>query len=164
MTIRTFDPGDAGPIARIYNHYVLSSTVTFEEAAVTDADMAGRLAENAGAGLPVLVAEADHDIAGFALASRWKGRCAYRFSAEVSVYLAPERLRQGLGSALYGELLPALERHGVHAVIAGIALPSPASVALHEKFGLRQVAHFREVGFKFNQWIDVGYWQRIFES
>jgi phosphinothricin acetyltransferase len=161
MTIRAFEPRDAASVARIYNHYVLTSIVTFEEAAVADSEMAQRLTETTAAGLPAVVAERDRDVIGFAFASKWKGRCAYRHSAEISAYLAAGHAGRGIGSALYDRLLPLLERHGVHAIIAGIALPNPASVALHEKFGLRQVAHFKEVGFKLDQWIDVGYWQRI---
>ena len=79
---------------------------------------------------------------------------------EVTVYVAPGHAGRGIGSRLYGELFPILKTRGIHAVIGGIALPNEASVALHEKFGMRKVAHFEEVGFKFDRWIDVGYWQR----
>ena len=84
----------------------------------------------------------------------------YRFSVEVTVYVAPGHAGRGIGSTLYGELFPMLKTLGIRAVIGGIALPNEASVALHEKFGMRKVAHFGEVGFKFDRWIDVGYWQR----
>jgi phosphinothricin acetyltransferase len=67
---------------------------------------------------------------------------------------------RGIGSKLYGELLPILQARRIHAVMGGIALPNEASVALHEKFGMRKVAQFEEVGFKFDRWIAVGYWQR----
>jgi phosphinothricin acetyltransferase len=77
------------------------------------------------------------------------------------VYLAPEHGNRGIGSALYAELLAALRGSGLHAAIGGIALPNDASVALHEKFGFKKVAHFEQTGFKFNRWIDVGYWQLI---
>jgi L-amino acid N-acyltransferase YncA len=85
-----------------------------------------------------------------------------RFSAEVTVYVEPGHARRGIGSKLYTRLFPILQTRGIHAVIGGIALPNEASVALHEKFGMRKVAHFTEVGFKFDRWIDVGYWQRTF--
>jgi phosphinothricin acetyltransferase len=65
---------------------------------------------------------------------------------------------------LYAQLFPILESAGIHAVIGGIALPNAASVALHQKFGMRQVAHFEQVGFKQNRWVDVGYWQRLLRS
>jgi len=81
-----------------------------------------------------------------------------------SVYLAPSAVGRGIGSMLYGALFPRLVRGGIHAVIGGIALPNQASVRLHERFGMTQVAQFKGVGFKFDQWIDVGYWQRTLES
>ncbi|HEV7431928.1 MAG TPA: GNAT family N-acetyltransferase, partial [Steroidobacteraceae bacterium] len=95
-------------------------------------------------------------------ASRWKGRCAYRYSVESTVYLEPLAVGQGLGTALYSALFARLQELGCHVVIGGIALPNAASVALHEKFGMRQVAHFAQVGNKFGRWVDVGYWQWVF--
>lgn len=94
---------------------------------------------------------------GYAYASKWKGRCAYRYSVEVSVYLHAEQSGQGMGTALYSALFKQLSELGYHVAIGGIALPNAASVALHEKFGMKKVAHFKEIGFKFGQWVDVGY-------
>jgi phosphinothricin acetyltransferase len=91
----------------------------------------------------------------------WKGRCAYRFSREVTVYVRHGDAGRGLGSALYASMIPQLQQLGLHALLGGIALPNEASVALHEKFGFTKTAHLREVGWKFNHWIDVGYWQRL---
>ena len=159
--IRPATAVDAEPIAGIYNHYVLHSIVTFEEEAVSVTDMAGRIADIESDGLPWVVAERGGQVVGYAYASKWKGRCAYRFSVEITVYLAPGLGAQGIGSRLYGALLARLKEKGLHAVIGGIALPNPGSIALHEKFGMTQVAHFKEVGFKFGQWIDVGYWQGL---
>ena len=90
---------------------------------------------------------------------RSKGRCAYRYSAEVTVYLDAAVVGQGLGTQLYTALFDSLRRSGCHVAIGGIALPNAASVALHEKFAMQKVAHFGEVGFKFGRWVDVGYWQ-----
>ena len=157
--IRTAMAGDAEAIARIYNHYVASTIVTFEEQAVSIEEMAGRILEIGSAALPWLVAEQDGRIVGYAYASKWKGRCAYRFSAECTVYLDPDCVGMGYGTKLYERLFAALRERGMHAVIGGVALPNPASVALHEKLGMTKVAHFREVGFKFDKWIDVGYWE-----
>jgi phosphinothricin acetyltransferase len=159
VSIRDARAEDAGSIARIYNRYVLGTTITFEEDAVSDADMAARIAEVQGASLPWLVAVAD-EVLGFAHASKWKGRCAYRFSAEVTVYLDPPATGRGLGSQLYAELFERLRAAGMHSLLAGIALPNDGSVALHEKMGMSKVAHFREVGFKLGRWVDVGYWER----
>ena len=162
MTIRDAVAADAPAIATIYNHYVTETVVTFEEERVTAPEMARRLADVCAASLPWLVAEQGGEIAGYAYATRWKTRSGYRFSVEITVYLAPAATRRGVGSRLYAELFSRLQQRGIHAVIGGIALPNDASIALHEKFGLRKVAHFEEVGFKLGRWIDVGYWQRTF--
>ena len=161
VVIRSIHSGDAAAIARIYNHYVVNTTVSFEEQPVSVEEMRDRITEVTSADLPWLVIEQDGQLAGYAYASKWKGRCAYRFSVEVSVYLDPAVARRGLGSRLYQALFAALRERGVHVAIGGIAQPNPASVALHEKFGMQKVAHFKEVGFKFNQWLDVGYWQIV---
>ena len=100
-------------------------------------------------------------ITGYAYATKWKARSAYRFAVETTVYLADGLARQGLGSRLYEELFGLLKERQIHAAIGGIALPNDASVALHEKFGMRKVAHFEQVGFKFGKWVDVGYWERF---
>jgi len=160
-TVRGATAADADGIARLYNHYIAHSVATFEEAPLDDAAMAGRIAEVQAAGLPWQIAEQDNQIVGYAYASKWKGRCAYRFSVESTVYVDPEATGQGIGSRLYENLLGALRESGIHTVIGGIALPNPASIALHERFGFVQIAHFREVGYKFERWIDVGYWQAI---
>lgn len=150
---------DAAAIAAIYTRYVLESSISFEEAAVDGADMAGRIAEVQAAGLPWLVVRRAGELVGYAYATKWRARPAYRHAVETSVYLAPAAAAQGLGSLLYTALLDRLRRGGLHVAIGGIALPNPASIALHEKHGFEKVAHFREVGFKFGQWRDVGYWQ-----
>ena len=159
ILIRAAVAGDAAPIARIYNHCIADTIATFEEATVSAADMAARLADTHAAQLPWLVAQTPLGVRGFAFASRWKGRCGYRHSAEVTVYLDAEAAGQGLGTRLYTELVARLAAGGCHVLIGGIALPNPASVALHEKFGMQKIAHFSEVGCKFGRWIDVGYWQ-----
>ena len=162
VTVRKAVRQDAPALARIYNHYVAHTTVTFEEVPVRAAEIAKRWSAAGRAGLPFLVAESAGRVLGYAYASPWKGRCAYRYSVEVSVYLDEAHRGRGLGSRLYARLFPLLRRQGFHAVIGGIALPNRGSVALHEKFGLRKVAHFEQVGYKLGRWVDVGYWQRVF--
>jgi phosphinothricin acetyltransferase len=159
--IRPARAGDAAAIARIYNHYVAHTCATFETAPVDDDGMAERIARTAGEGLPWLVLEAGDRVAGYAYASTWKGRCAYRYTAESTVYLDPAVTGRGLGEPLYAALIEALGAAGMHAVIGGIALPNPRSIRLHERLGFHKVAHFEQVGFKQDRWIDVGYWQRL---
>jgi phosphinothricin acetyltransferase len=158
--VRDATPADAAAIAAIYDHYVLTSWITFEESPVPAIEMARRMDEVRAASLPWLVAERDGRVVGYAYATKWKGRCAYRYSVESTVYLDPAATGGGLGTALMTALLERLRAASLHVVIAGIALPNPASVKLHERLGLRRVATFAEVGFKFERWIDVGYWQR----
>lgn len=160
ISIRAATVDDAAAIAAIYNHYIINTTVSFELEPVTAAEMQSRIADVVKADLPYLVAvDSNGTVAGYAYATKWRARVAYRFSVEVSVYLAPSATGAGLGSALYQQLFVMLKTRGIHAVIAGIALPNAASVALHQKFAMTQVAEFKQVGFKFEQWLDVGYWQ-----
>ena len=159
IIVRPATRDDAASLARIYNYYVAETIVTFEEEAVTSGDFERRIQEVQAGKLPWLVAERGSDIVGYAYASNWKRRYGYRFSVEVTVYLDPACARQGIGTKLYAQLLPTLKAAGIRVAIGGIALPNAASVLLHEKFGFEKVAHFKEVGIKFGQWIDVGYWQ-----
>src|SRR5262249_51445541 len=138
------------------------TVATFEEVRVAAEEIARRIEEVRSLSLPWLVAEEAGRLVGYAYATRWRPRSAYRFSVEVTVYVAPGHAARGIGSRLYEELFPILEGGEIHAVMGGIALPNEASVALHEKFGMRKVAHFEEVGFKSGRWIDVGYWLRTF--
>ena len=158
--IRPATANDAQAIARIYNHYVLNTAITFEEQPVTAAQMAERIGDVHAASLPWLVAERSGEIVGYAYATPWKARSAYRFSVETTVYLQDGEGGQGWGRKLYSALFTDLKARGVHTVIGGVAQPNPGSVALHEKCGLKKVAHFEEVGFKFGRWLDVGYWQK----
>jgi L-amino acid N-acyltransferase YncA len=162
MRIRTATPRDAEALASIYNHYVRETIVTFEEEPVSPETFSHRIEDVLASSLPWLVAIEAESAVGYAYATPWKPRSGYRFSVEVTVYVAHGCAGRGIGSALYGELFSALEARGAHAAIGGIALPNDASIALHEKFGMRKVAHFVEVGFKFGRWIDVGYWERVF--
>ena len=159
--IRNAQPSDADAIARIYNHYILNTVVTFEEQVLDATQICTRIEATIAAGLPWLVAEREGQVIGYAYASKWIGRCAYRYSVECTVYLDCENIAQGVGSRLYQALFNILRGMEMHTLIAGIVLPNPASVALHQKFGFSKVAHFSQVGFKFDQWLDVGYWQML---
>ena len=163
MVVRAATAADAEAVAAIYNHYVIETVVTFEEEPVAPPEIARRIAEVQAAALPWLVADLGGEVVGYSYATRWRPRRAYRFSTEVTVYVAPDRGRRGIGSLLYARLLAILAESGVHVALGGIALPNDASVALHEKLGFEKVALLREVGYKFDRWIDVGYWQRILD-
>ena len=159
--IRAASPEDAEAIARIYGHYVRESVVTFETEPPAASEIAGRMVEVAESGLPWLTAKVDGVLVGYAYATRWRTRAAYRFAVEITVYLDPDHIGRGLGTALYQRLFEELRKAGIHTAIGGIALPNPGSIALHEKMGLKKVAHFAEVGQKFGRWVDVGYWQGL---
>jgi phosphinothricin acetyltransferase len=156
--IRPASERDADQIAAIYNHYVEHTVITFEEELVPVAEMAQRIA-CVTAQYPWLVLEHEQEICGYAYGTRWRERASYRFAVESTVYLAPARTGQGLGTTLYAALLEQLREAGFHCVLGGIALPNEASVALHEKLGFRKVAELKDVGRKLDRWIDVGYWQ-----
>jgi L-amino acid N-acyltransferase YncA len=157
--LRSATADDAEAICAIYNHYVRNTSISFEEQDVSPADMAQRILD-VSANLPWIVMESEGLIEGYAYATKWRVRAAYRFSVEVSVYLAPEVRGRGIGYSLYEALMGSLSELGVNAVIGGIALPNEPSIKLHEKMGFKKVAHFEQVGFKNNQWVDVGYWQK----
>ena len=159
VLIRPVAPMDAQAVADIYNPYVLGTTITFEEAAVSPEEMAARVAAVLPA-LPWLVAEVQGTVAGYAYATPWKARSAYRRTVESAIYVDPVHAGQGLGTRLYGALLAELQLLGIHAVLGGIALPNAASVALHERLGFEQVGQLREVGWKLQRWVDVGYWEK----
>lgn len=159
--IRHAEVSDAQAIASIYNYYIANTTITFEEQFVSAEQMAERILEVHAASLPWLVAEEFGQVIGYAYASKWRARSAYRFSVETTVYLQNEVVSRGVGSQLYEVLFSALKEKGVHVAIGGIALPNKASASLHEKFGMKKIAHFEQVGFKFEKWVDVGYWQAV---
>jgi len=157
--IRPARATDASAICAIYNHYIATTTISFEEAPVTPADMVQRIAGVIDTGLPWLVMLENDKLIGYAYATKWRVRAAYRYSVESSIYLAAEHAGQGAGRQLYAALLEELRQRDLHLVIGGIAQPNEASVRLHERLGFRKVAHFSEVGLKFGKWVDVGYWE-----
>lgn len=157
MNIRNATIDDAGAILEIYNPYILNTVITFEESPVGIEEMQARILKN-GTDYAWLVYESGGAILGYAYASRWRERCAYRSSAESTVYVREGFHRQGIGRSLYSGLLDRLRAKDVHLVIGGISLPNESSVALHESLGFQKAAHFPEVGYKFGRWLDVGYW------
>lgn len=159
ILVRQAESRDAEELSKIYNYYVQNSVATFEETEVEPELMWRRILDVKTQALPWLVATQDNAVLGYAYASNWKARSAYRFCAEVTVYLAKEAQSMGVGTCLYSQLFKKLKDSHIEVVIACLSLPNEASVALHEKFGMEKVGHFNDVGFKFDHWVDIGYWQ-----
>lgn len=157
--IRDAEGKDFNVISEIYNHYIRHTVITFEESEIDPAQISLRAEKVRSAGLCWIVLEEETRIVGYAYATKWQERSAYRNTVEVSVYVHHEHRGKGYGTKLYTELFSRLKGKNFHVAIGGIALPNPSSEKLHENFGMKKVAHFNEVGFKFGQWIDVGYWQ-----
>lgn len=154
MHIRVAQPEDAEAIRDIYNHWVTTSTVTFDLVPRSAAEQEQWLGDRSGAHL-VIVAEDDGEVIGFGSLSPYRDRPAYSTTVEDSVYVHPDRQGAGVGQALLGELVRLAGQHGFHAVIARIVGDHDASIALHLKSGFEVVGTEREVGRKFNRWLDV---------
>ncbi len=160
MNIRPCEPKDVEQICEIYNYYITNTVITFEEEPLAVSEMSQRI--NAYTRLyPWLVCEVEGELVGYAYASKWKERSAYKNTAEVTVYLRNGFSRRGYGKALYASLLQSLKELKCHVILGCIALPNESSEKLHEHFGFVKVAHFSQVGLKFGQWVDVGYWQKV---
>ena len=152
---------DSAAIAESYNHYIRHTVVTFEEIEVTVEQMLERINSVTSASLPWLVSEVSGQVVGYAYAGKFHSRSAYRFTVESTVYLEQSASCKGIGTKLYEALLHQLKQQNFHSVIGIVALPNEASVKLHEKFNFKKIGHFSEVGYKFNEWLDVGYWQVV---
>ncbi len=159
VTIRPASADDAAAIRAIYAPIVERTAISFEEETPSVDEMARRIAASEET-YPFLVADRLGRVEGYAYGSQLRPRAAYRWSVEVTAYVAEEVRGSGVGRALYGDLLAALARDGFHMAFAGIALPNPASVAFHEAMGFEAIGVYREVGFKLGRWHDVGWWQR----
>lgn len=157
--IRTADPQrDASAVAAIYAPYVTDSAASFEETA-PDASAFATQIEQLGSSHGFLVCERDGRVAGYAYAGPHRARAAYRWAADVSVYVDAGFHRGGVGRELYTELLERLRGQGIRVACAGITLPNAGSVGLHESFGFEQVGVWRAIGWKLGAWRDVGWWQ-----
>ena len=156
--IRLATPADAPAAAAIYAPYVTGAVISFEALPPSAEEMAARIASTL-AHAPFLVYEKGGEVLGFAYAAKHRERAAYRWSVDVSVYIHQRAHRQGVGRALYTSLFALLRLQGFYAAHAGITLPNPNSVGLHEALGFVPVGVYRSVGFKMGGWHDVGWWQ-----
>jgi phosphinothricin acetyltransferase len=159
MLIREIVESDIEQIVAIYNHYVESTSVSFEESPVSSVTLKERVDFVISLGLPWLVAETDGYIEGYAYAGQWNKRSAYKYTVEPSIYVAPDNTGKGVGKALYTKLLASLKSKNIKNAIGVIALPNPSSIALHEIMGFKKVGEFERIGMKFGQEVSVGYWQ-----
>ncbi len=156
--IRSVSHSDIPTITSIYNYYISHSAVTFEEVIIDESEMRTRI-KDVVKHLPWLVYVKNNVVIAYAYATPWKARSAYRYSVETSIYVNHRLQKRGIGSLLYARLLDELAKRNYHVIIGGITLPNDASIRLHEKLGFKKVAEFEEVGFKFDKWLNVGYWQ-----
>lgn len=158
--IRSVKISDAKDIVNIYNYYVLNTNITFEEEELTIKDMEDRIIEKTK-NHPWIVYEEDNKVIGYAHLSQWHNKSAYKFSNESSIYLDINSRGKKIGIKLYEELLRLAKEYNIHTIVAGITIPNDASIGIHERLGFEKIAEFKEIGFKNNQWLDVGYWQKI---
>jgi phosphinothricin acetyltransferase len=157
FAVRAAGAAAADAIAAVYASYVVDGYASFEHEPPSAVEIEGRM--SARPRLPWLVAVESGRVLGFAYASRHAARAAYRWSVDCSVYLSADARRRGIGRALYERLIPEIRALGYVSAYAGIALPNPSSVALHEAVGFEPVGVYRDVGFKLGEWRDVGWWQ-----
>ena len=157
--LRAARPADAAALLAIYAPIVRETAISFEYEPPSEAQMAQRVQE-VGAEYPWLLLELDGAVAGYAYATTWRSRVAYRYTAEVAVYVAPSVQRRGVARRLYGALWDGLVHQGRRTAVAGITLPNAASVALHESLGFAPVGCVPRAGWKHGRWWDLGMWSR----
>ena len=162
ILVRRAALADLPALTDIYNHYVVNTTITFDLQPFTPDDRRPWFDAHAGEGRHrLLVAEDDGGaVIGYATTSRWRPKPAYDTTVESSVYCRPDCVGRGVGGQLYRALFDGIAGEGVHRVVAGVAMPNPASVALHRRFGFEPVGVFEAVGFKFGQYWDVAWFAR----
>lgn len=160
MLIRPASLGDAAGLNAIYNHYIRETPITFDLRTWELAQRQAWIEQHAGGRHQVFVAVEDDRVLGYSSSGEWRPKAAYERCVETSIYVAPDRVGNGIGRALYSELFERLEGHDLHRSLAGITMPNDASVALHEAFGFAQVGYFSEQGYKFDRYWDVAWFER----
>jgi L-amino acid N-acyltransferase YncA len=164
VIIRSATVADLPDILDIYNDAILNTTAVYDYAPHTLDMREAWFVAKCQAGFPVLVAELQGAVAGFGALGHFRAWEAYRYTAENSLYVAPQYRGQGIGKQLLAQLLQAATEMQLHAIVAGIDADNVASLKLHEQFGFREVAHFPQVGYKFDRWLDLKFMQRLIQS
>jgi len=162
--IRPVTINDAAQIAEIYRYYITDTLVTFEEVVIDEEEVANRIRKVGDLGLPWIVWEEGGVVKGYAYASKWRERSAFLYTVESAIYLDHREMGNGIGTKLYRSLLDLLRESKMHTVMGMITIPNPGSIHLHEKLGFKKVAEYSQVGWKFDQWIDVQCWQLMLGS
>ena len=160
LVMRPYRPQDIPAVTRIYGHYVRETVITFETAEPDEAEMANRFATIAGKGHPLLIGEIDGDVIGYAYASTYRPREAYRFTCEDSIYLAPSAVGHGIGSQMLGRLIEESSKAGLRQMLAVITAERENSIRLHTKHGFRMIGTYEALGYKFDRWLDIVHMQR----
>lgn len=156
--IKNVTQQDIKQICEIYNHYVENTVITFEEERVSLAEMKRRV-NQISASYPFIVYKDNANVIGYAYASKFRKKSAYRFTVESTIYLAPESRKKGIGTKLYRSLIDKIKDYNFHAIIGVITIPNKGSQKLHKNLGFERVARLSEAGYKFDKWIDVEYWE-----
>ena len=160
LLIRPYSTADIPAVTRIYGFYVRETVITFETEEPSEAEMASRFATIAGKGHPLLIAEQDGAVIGYAYASTYRPREAYRFTCEDSIYLAPDAVGHGLGGKLLARLIEDSTKAGLKQMLAVITAERANSIRLHEKHGFRFIGKYEALGYKFDRWLDIVHMQR----
>jgi L-amino acid N-acyltransferase YncA len=159
LNLRPFTPADIPAMTAIYAHYVANSTVTFDTEAPTEKAMEEKFTAMAALGHPIIIAEKDGKVLGYAYASTYRPRHAYRFTCEDTLYLSPDATGQGIGSLLLEKLIEQSRAFGFKQMIGVIEAGADPSIALHKKFGFEIVGRHKDLGFKFDRWLSIVHMQ-----
>ena len=160
MMIRPVNADDARDICGIYNYFVENTAVSFEEQPLSVPEMENRI-RTISAAYPWFVQDEGGVVLGYAYTNRFRDRAAYRYTAELSIYVKSGHEGKGIGGKLLVRLLEAVKESSVHVLVSAITVPNERSVGLHEKFGFVKVARFNEIRYKLGEWRDVGYWELV---
>ena len=160
LVIRPYRPDDIPAVTKIYDHYVRETVITFETSAPDEAEMATRFATISGKGHPLLIGEMDGEVIGYAYASTYRPREAYRFTCEDSIYLAPTAVGHGVGTKMLARLIEDSSKAGLKQMLAVITAERENSIRLHLKHGFRMIGRYEALGYKFDRWLDIVHMQR----